>query len=55
MQRMTMDGVTYRALKGFALPNAVLNLGSRRADASPVVRNFVGLVRKAARNFPAGT
>jgi DNA-binding transcriptional LysR family regulator len=53
MQRMTMDGVTYRALKGFALPNAVLNLGSRRSDASPVVRNFVGLVRKAARNFPA--
>jgi DNA-binding transcriptional LysR family regulator len=53
MQRMTMDGVTYRLLKGAALPNAVLNLGSRRAEASPVVRNFLALVQKAVRNFPA--
>jgi hypothetical protein len=54
MQRMTMDGVTYRSLEGFNLPKAVLNLGLRR-EASPVVRNFVRLVREAARDFPADT
>ena len=54
MQRVRMDGIAYRALKGVSQPKAVLNLASRRGDASPVVRNFVKLVRQAARNFPAG-
>ena len=53
MQRMTMDGIAYRRLKGAAQPKAVLNLASRRGEPSPVVRNFVSLVRRAARNFPA--
>ena len=53
MQRMTMDGITYRQLTGASQPKAVLNLASRRADQSPVVRNFVNLVRRAAKNFPA--
>jgi DNA-binding transcriptional LysR family regulator len=53
MQRMTMDGIAYRRLKGAAQPKAVLNLASRRGEPSPVVRNFVNLVRRAARNFPA--
>ena len=51
MQRMTMDGIAYRRLKGNAQPKAVLNLASRRSEPSPVVRNFVSLVRRAARNF----
>lgn len=53
MQRMAMDGIAYRPLRGAALPNAVLNLGYRRGDPSPVIRNFVSLVRRTARNFPA--
>jgi DNA-binding transcriptional LysR family regulator len=52
MQRMTMDGIAYRRLKGASQPKAVLNLASRRGEPSPVVRNFVNLVRRAARNFP---
>jgi hypothetical protein len=52
MQRMTMDGIAYRGLKGTSQPKAVLNLASRRGEPSPVVRNFVSLVRRAARNFP---
>src|SRR5262249_19429543 len=50
MQRMTMDGIAYRPLKG-TQPKAVLNLASRRGEPSPVVRNFVMLVRRAARNL----
>lgn len=53
MQLMTMDGITYRPLTGPSQPKAVLNLASRRGDQSPVVRNFVSLVRREARNFPA--
>lgn len=52
MQRLTMDGVTYRPLMGASQPKAVLNLASRRGDSSPVVRNFVNLVRRTARTFP---
>jgi len=52
MQRMTMDGIAYRPLKGTSQPKAVLNLASRRGEPSPVVRNFVMLVRRTARNLP---
>jgi DNA-binding transcriptional LysR family regulator len=52
MQRMTMDGIVYRPMIGVQ-PKAVLNLASRRGDPSPVVGNFVNLVRRAARDFPA--
>jgi DNA-binding transcriptional LysR family regulator len=52
MQRMSMHGIAYRGLKGAAQPKAVLNLASRRGEPSPVVRNFVNLVRRAARSFP---
>lgn len=52
MQRMTMDGIVYRPLTGASQPKAVLNLASRRGESSPVVRNFVNLVRRTARNFP---
>jgi hypothetical protein len=50
---MIMDGVAYRRLKGPNQPKAVLNLASRRGDSSAVVRNFLSLVRRAARNFHA--
>ena len=54
VQRMNMDGVAYRRLKGPHQPKSPLNLASRRGDPSAVVRNFVGLVRKAARAFSRG-
>jgi len=53
MQCMTMDGIVYRRLKGSDQPKAVLNLAWRRGDLSPVVRNFVNLVRRIAKHFPA--
>src|SRR5207247_11388299 len=53
MQRMIMGGVAYRRLKGPNQPKAVLNLASRRGDPSAVVRHFLNLVRRAARNFHA--
>ena len=51
MQNMTMNGVVYRGLKGAVQPKAVLMLGLRRGDSSPIVRNFVKLVRKTANTF----
>jgi DNA-binding transcriptional LysR family regulator len=51
MQRMAMDGVAYRRLKGAVQPKAALNLASRRSDPSTVVRNFLSLVRRAAKTF----
>jgi DNA-binding transcriptional LysR family regulator len=50
LQNMTMNGVVYRRLKGVQ-PKAVLMLGLRRGDGSPVVRNFVKLVRRTASTF----
>jgi DNA-binding transcriptional LysR family regulator len=54
MQRMALEGVVYRGLRGAAQPTVVLNLGARRGDPSPVVRHFLTLVRRAAREWPAG-
>nr|WP_233288350.1 LysR family transcriptional regulator [Bradyrhizobium brasilense] len=51
MQNMTMNGVVYRRLKGAVQPKAVLMIGLRRGDTSPVVRNYVSLVRKTAKTF----
>ncbi|MGY4624340.1 LysR substrate-binding domain-containing protein [Bradyrhizobium sp. USDA 4486] len=51
LQNMTMNGVVYRRLKGPVQPKAVLMLGLRRGDSSPVVRNYVSLVRKTAKTF----
>jgi DNA-binding transcriptional LysR family regulator len=53
MQRMIMDGVAYRRLKGPNQPKAVLNLASRRGDPSAVVRHFLSLVKRAAKNISA--
>jgi DNA-binding transcriptional LysR family regulator len=48
MERMTMDGVVFRRLSG-ARPTAFLGLASRRAETSPLVRQFLSLVRRIAR------
>lgn len=53
LQQMHIDGVIYRPL-GQPQPKAVLNLVSRRADPSAVVRHFLNLVRQAANNFVLG-
>lgn len=52
LQRMTMDGLVYRSLKGTGQPKAILSLASRRSDASLVVRHFVNMVRRAAKSLP---
>jgi DNA-binding transcriptional LysR family regulator len=51
LQRMNMDGVVYRPLKGSTYPRAVLNLASRRGDSSAVVKQFLNLVTAAAKSF----
>ena len=51
LQRMSMDGVVYRHLKGTIQPKAILNLASRRGDLSATVRHFVNLVKREARTF----
>lgn len=51
MQRMAMDGVAYRRLRGAAQPKAVLKLALRRSDPSAAVRNFLDLVRREAKGF----
>jgi DNA-binding transcriptional LysR family regulator len=51
LQRMHIDGVTYRRLKGPNQPTLPLDLASRRGDPSAVVRHFLKLVRQAAKDF----
>jgi len=53
LQRMNMEGVAYRAIKGPVQPTAMLTLASRRGDQSAVVKQFVNLVRKEAKEFVA--
>ena len=50
LQRMQMDGVIYRRLKGAVKMTAPVSLASRRGDPSIVVQNFRSLNRKAAKN-----
>src|SRR3979490_1976328 len=49
--RMNMDGVSYRPLKGAPQAKAELTIASRRREPSVVVRNFLHLVRRAAKDF----
>ena len=51
MQRMNMDGVAYCPLKGAPHAKAELTIASRRSEPSVVVRNFLSLVRRAAKDF----
>ncbi|VIO73297.1 Hca operon transcriptional activator HcaR [Bradyrhizobium ivorense] len=50
MQNMRMDGVVYRRLKG-PQPKVFLGLASRRGDPSPVVRQFLSLVKRVAKKY----
>jgi DNA-binding transcriptional LysR family regulator len=52
MQSVRMAGVVYRRLQGTG-PKAVLGLASRRGDPSPVLRQFVNLVRAIAKDHLA--
>jgi DNA-binding transcriptional LysR family regulator len=51
LQRMHVDGVAYRRLKGSHQPVAPLILASRRGDSSAVLRRFLNLVKHSARNL----
>jgi len=51
LQQMHIDGVIYRPLDGHPQPKSVLNLVSRRADPSAVVRHFLNLAKQAAKDF----
>jgi DNA-binding transcriptional LysR family regulator len=53
MRRMQMHGVSYRRVSGPVRPRLPLVLASRRGDPSPVLRQFLKLVRRAAKDFPA--
>lgn len=50
MQRMNVEGVVFRFLKGAAQLKSPLNLASRRGDASAVVRQFLKLAKLTARS-----
>jgi len=51
MQRLHMEGVVYRRLKGAPL-KAPLKLASRRSESAPAVRSFVDLVRREMKLRP---
>jgi len=52
LQHMNIPGVVYRHLTGSTLLKMPLNLTSRRGDPSVVVRQFVNLVMRRAKNVP---
>lgn len=47
MRRVQMDGVAYCELAPPECPNVPLRLATRREPGSPILRNFVALVRRA--------
>ena len=49
MQSMTMDGVAFRPLHGPVQPKAFLSIAARREAPSAAMRDFVAMVRRAAR------
>jgi DNA-binding transcriptional LysR family regulator len=51
LDRIRAEGVVYLGIEGEA-PRAPISLAYRRDDRSTVVRNFVGLARRAARSAP---
>lgn len=51
IQRVHMDGVTYRGLKGPNQPTSTLSLATRRGESSTVVRRFVTMVKKESQDF----
>jgi DNA-binding transcriptional LysR family regulator len=55
IQRISMQGVTYRPLKGPNPPKSTLSLVFRRDDPSAVLSNFVKIATKTARNWKSDT
>jgi DNA-binding transcriptional LysR family regulator len=53
VQRINIEGVVYRRLKGAGHLKVPLNLASRRGEASAVVRQFRAVAKRTARNFRA--
>jgi len=51
MQRMNIEGVVYRHLRGATQLMVPLNLASRRGDASAVVRQFLKFAKRTAKVF----
>ena len=51
LQRMNVDGVAFRRLRGAGQIKIPLNLVSRRGDASAAVRQFRTLAKRTARDF----
>jgi len=51
MQSVQMDGLAYRRLKSPTPLTVPLMLASRRGDPSAVVRHYLDLVKRAAKNF----
>jgi len=49
LQRMNVEGVAYRRVKGTTPPAARLSLATRRGDPSATVKQFVSLVRSTAK------
>jgi DNA-binding transcriptional LysR family regulator len=50
LARMRLDGVAFRRIRGAAAPRAVLNLVSRRGDASAALQRFLAAAKRAAAN-----
>ncbi|WP_315835257.1 LysR family transcriptional regulator [Bradyrhizobium prioriisuperbiae] len=51
LQRMRLDGVVFRRLKGSIQPIAPLRLATRRGEPSAAVRRFAEMVRQTAKKF----
>jgi len=51
LQQIGAEGMAYLRIEGEA-PRALVSLAYRKNDRSPVVRNFVTLVRQTARSAP---
>lgn len=52
LQHLNIRGVVYRRLTGSTQLKVPLNLASRRGDTSAVVRQFINLVRRRAKDYP---
>lgn len=52
IQRLQMNGVTFRPLTGANQPRSTLSLATRRGDPSPVVRSFLGLAQRLEPEAP---
>jgi DNA-binding transcriptional LysR family regulator len=54
MQRMSVENVVYRELRGAAGLKASLQIAYRQGDSSAAIGNFLKLARRSAQNYPNG-